>query len=63
MLVLSRKRGETINVGHDIKFTIVRIGPESVRVGIEAPAHINVVRSEIADSREERPKTDRTECD
>lgn len=47
MLVLSRKPGERIRVGPDIKFTIIRISPTSVRVGIEAPQGVDIVREEI----------------
>ena len=47
MLVLSRKVGERILVGDDIRITIVRIGGGGVRVGIEAPPTMNVVREEL----------------
>jgi carbon storage regulator len=47
MLVLSRKPGETIFIGEDIKVTIVRIGPNAVRVGIDAPRHLNIAREEL----------------
>ncbi|MFQ5735142.1 MAG: carbon storage regulator [Planctomycetaceae bacterium] len=47
MLVLSRKLGERILVGDDIAITIVRIGPNNVRVGIEAPRSMNIVREEL----------------
>jgi carbon storage regulator len=48
MLVLSRKVSERILIGDDVVVTIVRIGPNTVRVGIEAPRGVNVVREEIA---------------
>ncbi len=47
MLVLSRKPGEVIRVGDNITITIVRIGPNTVRLGISCPKDIPVVRSEI----------------
>ena len=47
MLVLSRKPGERIRVGEDIRITIIRIGPNSVRVGIDAPHDLNIVREEL----------------
>jgi carbon storage regulator len=47
MLVLSRKTGEKIRIGDNIRVTIVRIGPNNVRVGIEAPPEINIVREEL----------------
>lgn len=51
MLVLSRKPGEKIMVGEDITIVIVRIGPNAVRVGIEAPHGLNIVRAEIIETK------------
>lgn len=47
MLVLSRKPGERIFVGPDVKITIVRIGPNSVRIGIDAPDGLRIAREEL----------------
>jgi carbon storage regulator len=47
MLVLSRKPGEKILIGGDITITIVRIGPNTVRIGIEAPHDMNIAREEL----------------
>ena len=47
MLVLSRRKSEVIRIGEDIRIMIVRIGPNSVRVGIDAPRNLNVVREEL----------------
>jgi carbon storage regulator len=49
MLVLSRKTSERILIGDDIAITVVRIGPNSVRIGIEAPKSMNIVREELCD--------------
>lgn len=49
MLVLSRKPGERILIGSDIVVTIVRFGPNTCRVGIEAPQHVHIVREELAE--------------
>ena len=46
-LVLSRMVGQSIEVGHDVKITVVRVGRDSVRLHIAAPQHMNIVRSEI----------------
>lgn len=51
MLVLSRKAGERILIGDDVAITVVRIGPNSVRIGIEAPRALNIVREELCDFR------------
>ncbi len=47
MLVLSRKSGERILIGDDVTITVVRIGPNNVRVGIEAPRERSIVREEL----------------
>lgn len=47
MLVLTRKKQERIQIGNDITITILRIQGRTVRVGIEAPRDIRVVRSEL----------------
>lgn len=47
MLVLSRKPGERILIGNDVKVTVIRIGPNSVRLGIDAPGNLNIVREEL----------------
>jgi len=47
MLVLSRKPGEEIRIGDHIKVTVVRIGPNIVRIGIEAPGDIKIIREEL----------------
>lgn len=49
MLVLSRKPGERILIGDQVKVTIVRITPNSVRIGIEAPKEMEIVREELTD--------------
>jgi carbon storage regulator len=47
MLVLSRKPGERILIGDDVVLTVVRIGPNNVRLGIDAPKSMNIVREEL----------------
>ena len=47
MLVLSRKPGERILIGDNVTVTIVRIGPNNVRLGIDAPREMNIVREEL----------------
>ena len=61
MLVLSRKPGERILIGDDIAVTVVRIGPNNVRIGIEAPRSMNIVREELCDGVEATTKDRRTE--
>ena len=47
MFVLSRKAGERIWIGEDISVTVVRISGGGVRIGIEAPKELPVVREEL----------------
>ena len=47
MLVLSRRKDETIVIGEDIRVTIVDIRGDSVRLGITAPKSVPVYRQEI----------------
>jgi len=48
MLVLSRKPGEKIFVGGEIVISVVRIGPNTVRIGIDAPKNMRIVRDELS---------------
>ena len=47
MLVLTRKKMETIRIGEDIVVTVVQTGRGRVKLGIEAPAHVRVLRGEL----------------
>jgi carbon storage regulator len=47
MLVLSRKQQEQIKIGDQITVTIVRVKGNTVRVGIEAPRDVRVIRGEL----------------
>ncbi len=48
MLILTRKQGESITIGDDIRVTILDVKGKYVRVGIEAPRSLAVHRQEIA---------------
>ena len=49
MLVLSRKVGEKILIGDNIAVTVVRVAQGIVRIGVEAPEEMPIVREEIKD--------------
>lgn len=57
MLVLSRKVGERILIGKEISVTVVRVAQGGVRIGIEAPTDMEVIREELAGSLERSPKS------
>ncbi len=50
MLVLSRKPSERIFIGDDIIITVVRVSGQTVRIGIDAPKEIKIMREELLDA-------------
>lgn len=53
MLVLNRKKGEKILVNDDITITIVKVGGSIVRIGLDAPKNVKIVRAELVEERKE----------
>lgn len=49
MLILTRKPGEGIVIGDDIRITIVEIKGGGIRIGIDAPADRKIYRQEVYD--------------
>jgi carbon storage regulator CsrA len=47
MLVLTRKTDQKIQIGNDITITVIQVKGRYVRLGISAPTHIRVLRSEL----------------
>jgi len=47
MLILTRKLGESITIGDDIKITLLDIKGKYIRIGIEAPRNVAVHRQEV----------------
>lgn len=47
MLVLSRKKGESIVIQDHIEVTVLAVEGDTVRIGISAPKHIDIFRQEI----------------
>jgi carbon storage regulator len=47
MLVLSRKLNETIKIGDDIEIRILEVKGDIVRIGIEAPKSVDILRGEL----------------
>lgn len=47
MLVLTRKKGEAIHLGSEIEVRVLSVQGNRVRLGIEAPSHIEVRRGEL----------------
>jgi carbon storage regulator CsrA len=47
MLVLSRKAGEQVTIGNAITLTVVAISGKTVRIGVEAPDDVRILRAEL----------------
>lgn len=47
MLVLSRTAGQSVMIGHDIVVTVLEVRGDVVRIGIDAPRHVDVHREEV----------------
>jgi len=47
MLVISRKIDEKIKIGEDIEIVVIGFDKNQVRLGIKAPKHITILRSEL----------------
>ena len=58
MLVLSRKQGESIWVGDDVEITVIDIGDNRVRLGINAPKGVPVHRQEVREAIERERDND-----
>jgi carbon storage regulator CsrA len=50
MLVLTRKQAEQIQLGENVVITILRVKGQSVRIGIDAPREVRVIRAELPKS-------------
>jgi carbon storage regulator len=48
MLVLTRKRGEKVVIGNGITVTVVSVHGNTVRIGVEAPDQVRILRAELA---------------
>lgn len=61
MLVLSRKAGESISIDHEIKVTVLSVRGSRVRIGLEAPDDVDIVRSELVEWTPEESKPSKSE--
>lgn len=56
MLVISRKKGESILLGEDIEITVSRIDDGSVKLSISAPKSVTILRKELYKAVEQENK-------
>lgn len=53
MLVLSRRVGESVVIGDDVVVTVLEVRGDVIRVGVDAPRHVQVRRQELLAELEE----------
>jgi carbon storage regulator len=63
MLVITRKKEESILIGDDIEISIVDIGNGKVRIGIDAPRSMKIIRKEILEEVKETNKSSSLDVD
>jgi len=49
MLVLTRKKAQMIQIGDNIVIKVIQTGRSTVKIGIDAPANVRVLRGELSD--------------
>lgn len=57
MLVITRKKGESLMIGDDIEITISKIEDGSVKIGINAPKDVTILRKELYEEVENENKS------
>lgn len=65
MLILTRRAGETIQIGGEIAVTVLEVDGDRVKLGVSAPRHITVLRQELCEAikQENRAAADLAEAE
>lgn len=63
MLVITRKKQESIVIGDNIEISVVDIGNGKVRIGIDAPSSMKIIRKEIIEEVRETNKSSNVHID
>ena len=53
MLILTRRLGESLSIGDDVKLTVLSIKANQVRIGIEAPKEVSIQRTKLLEKNQE----------
>ncbi len=54
MLILTRKQQEVIWIGDDVQIKVIRTSPTTVKLGIDAPADVRILRGELREDSTDR---------
>ena len=52
MLVVTRKTDESLIISDNIEITVLEIGKDKVKIGVNAPKEVKIIRSELKDARQ-----------
>jgi carbon storage regulator len=63
MLILTRRLGESLSIGDDVKLTVLSIKANQVRIGIEAPKDVSIQRTELLERNQEEENKKENEED
>ena len=53
MLILQRRKGEALCIGDDVKITVSDVGNDWVKIAVDAPKEISILRSELVEAANE----------
>jgi carbon storage regulator len=56
MLIITRKKGESLMIGEEIEITVSKIEDGSVKIGIKAPKNVSILRKELYEQVEKENK-------
>ncbi len=62
MLVISRQPGDSFLIGEEIKVTILEVNGDKIKIGIDAPKSVRIMRSEVLDTEKSNMEADMSSC-
>ena len=60
MLVITRQPGDSILIGEDIKIIILEVSGDKIKIGIDAPRSVRIMRSEVLDTERANQEADQS---
>ena len=60
MLVITRQPGDSLLIGADIKITVLEVSGDRIKIGIEAPRSVPILRTEVLDTTASNLEADRS---
>ena len=60
MLVITRQTGDSLRIGEDIIVTVLEVNGDRIKIGIDAPRSVPIMRSEVVDTQRSNQDADRS---